>query len=94
MKNVPCLWHPSPSRAQNVYVLFQTALALEEADDWQLNVFGSSLYRVYVDGEEIAEGPARFSPSTRSTTFTPSICPPDAVSCPSSCTITASIRAF
>ncbi|WP_217592468.1 hypothetical protein [Cohnella sp. GbtcB17] len=62
MKNVPCLWHPSPSRSQNVYVLFQTALALEESDDWQLNVFGSSLYRVYVDGEEIAEGPARFSP--------------------------------
>ncbi|MFD2329067.1 hypothetical protein ACFSR7_07385 [Cohnella sp. GCM10020058] len=62
MKNVPCYWHPSPSRTQNVYVLFQSALALEEAGDVQLDVFGSSLYRIYADGEEFAEGPARFSP--------------------------------
>ncbi|MFC5406247.1 family 78 glycoside hydrolase catalytic domain [Cohnella soli] len=62
MKNVPCLWHPSPSRSQNVYVAFQSPVVLKEAEDVHLNVFGSSLYRVYWNGEEIAEGPARFSP--------------------------------
>ena len=62
MIRVPCLWHPAPSRAQNAYVLFQAVLPREVSGTLRLRVFGVSLYRIYLDGEEIGEGPARFSP--------------------------------
>ncbi|MFC4601457.1 family 78 glycoside hydrolase catalytic domain [Cohnella hongkongensis] len=64
MIDVPCLWHPAPSRPQNVYVLFQARISGQAAGAGRLRlrVFGVSLYRLYWDGEEIGEGPARFSP--------------------------------
>jgi len=64
MIGVPCLWHPAPSRSQNVYVLFQARISGQAAGagPLRLRVFGISLYRLYWDAEEIGEGPARFSP--------------------------------
>ncbi|MFB9274242.1 family 78 glycoside hydrolase catalytic domain [Cohnella cellulosilytica] len=64
MIGIPCLWHPSPSRSQNVYVLFQARISGPAAGvgRLRLRVFGVSLYRLYWDGEELGEGPARFSP--------------------------------
>lgn len=35
---------------------------MNEPEQVQMKVFGTSLYRVYLDGAEIAEGPSRFAP--------------------------------
>ncbi|WP_164821456.1 alpha-L-rhamnosidase-related protein [Paenibacillus koleovorans] len=61
MIHVPAFWHPNPSREQNVYVAFQSKLVVTEATQVTLHLFGSDVYRVYCDGIEIGEGPARFT---------------------------------
>lgn len=62
MQNVPCIWHPELTETVDVYVLFQCELELAEDTRLAWHLFGSSLYRAYVDGEEALEGPARFAP--------------------------------
>jgi len=60
--DAPCLWYPGPSRRQNVFIAFQAGLSVEHKDRITLRMFGCSMYRVYLDGVEIMEGPARFAP--------------------------------
>ncbi|MCD9022920.1 family 78 glycoside hydrolase catalytic domain [Cohnella silvisoli] len=62
MLRAPSLWHPGTSRSTNIYVIFQSELAIKSAGDVILKIFGYSMYRVYLDGIEIAEGPARYAP--------------------------------
>lgn len=61
MIQVPALWHPHPSRGQNVYVAFQARLCRSELLPIAVHLFGCDTYRLYCDGEEAGEGPARFA---------------------------------
>ncbi len=54
------LWYPGVSRRENVYVMFQTELMIEQEGTTTVNLFGSSVYRAYIDGTEFVQGPARF----------------------------------
>lgn len=57
------LWHPDPSRNQNVYVAFQAEFELIDRQQIICDAFACDQYRLYVDGEELGSGPARFVPS-------------------------------
>lgn len=58
--NAKCLWHPGTSRQKNVYVLFEARFTLHSDDNIMLKVLACDLYSVYVDGNALLEGPARF----------------------------------
>jgi alpha-L-rhamnosidase len=58
----PCIWHPATTRMSNVYVLFQTELMMDKAVASEIHLLAYSLYRLYLNGEEVAEGPSRFAP--------------------------------
>lgn len=61
LKDVTCLWIPNQSRDINIYALFQSEfLRCDEEDNIILKVFGCNFYRVYLDGIELINGPARF----------------------------------
>ncbi|WP_127578960.1 hypothetical protein [Paenibacillus koleovorans] len=62
ISNTVCMWHPKPSRDENVFVLFQAMLTVEQSGLFRLELFGCSFFRLYIDGVELAEGPARFAP--------------------------------
>ncbi|MBO9610289.1 MAG: family 78 glycoside hydrolase catalytic domain [Paenibacillaceae bacterium] len=61
MIHVPAFWHPHPSREQNVYIAFQANLRLPASQEIAVHLFGCDTYRLYCDGEEAGEGPARFA---------------------------------
>ncbi|THF76206.1 alpha-L-rhamnosidase-related protein [Cohnella fermenti] len=61
MLNAPCLQHPALSREVNVYVLFQGRFRLDQAGRCKIRLFSCGPYRLYMNGEEIGEGPARFT---------------------------------
>ncbi|HEY0827769.1 MAG TPA: family 78 glycoside hydrolase catalytic domain [Bacilli bacterium] len=55
-----CLWHPTVSRTENSYVAFQCRFQLQQNENMNVKLFGSGLYRFYLDSMELMEGPARY----------------------------------
>jgi alpha-L-rhamnosidase len=60
MKNVKKMWHPRTTRNKNVYVAFMSRFSINGPEELTLRVFGCDTYRLYLDGKEIIDGPARF----------------------------------
>ncbi len=61
MIDVPSIWHPSPSRQQNQYMAFRSKVHVPVLQIIRIRAFGCDAYRLYVNGEQACEGPARFA---------------------------------
>ncbi|MCD9020260.1 hypothetical protein [Cohnella silvisoli] len=57
------LWHPDLPNEPDTYVWFFAEAFVSSAEICKLRVFGKDFYRVYVNGEERLEGPARYTPA-------------------------------
>ena len=53
-------WHPNTSRSANTYVAFRATFELASSSQVDFQMIGAHWFRVWLDGEFITEGPARF----------------------------------